>query len=306
MNGFIYKISSPDNKLSYYGLTTNNIFCRLNSHINQYRCYKNGSTTNSCASYIIFDAYGIDEIKIELIEKHTNITINFLLERERYYITNFDCVNISGKNSSNIFRERYVTTKKPILIKSMLLKPAELNDSIKKLFKLEDDNLNDFETMIAKSNKLLLKMLQFYIFTHYNIENNTFENTKIEDAKLFCYKKQFDNVIICKNIMKALKITDFNNHKKTIKPNIDNIIEDEWLISNMKNIKRIFDIRTNKYDSCKYYKIYLLWITIIKNLFDNNLFVQKKCKKKNFSYITYFCNPDIINKYNMFFDKFNK
>ena len=65
MDGFVYKISSPDNKLNYYGLTTNNIFCRLSSHITQYRYYKKGVTNNKCASYIIFDAYGIDEIKIE-------------------------------------------------------------------------------------------------------------------------------------------------------------------------------------------------------------------------------------------------
>ena len=60
-------------------------------------------------------------------------------------------------------------------------------------------------------------------------------------------------------------------------------------------LKKTFDIRTKKYNDFNYYNIYLLLITILKNLFDTKLFIQKRYffKKKEFNY--YLINNDNLN-----------
>ena len=56
----------------------------------------------------------------------------------------------------------------------------------------------------------------------------------------------------------------------------EKVIENKWLTENIEVIKRTFEIRTNKYDKFVYYNIYTLLITILKNLFDINLFMKKE------------------------------
>jgi hypothetical protein len=98
-NGFIYKISSPDNKLHYYGLTTTSVQKRYDSHIQSYYSYKNHTSTNYCTSYIIFEQYPVTDIQLNTIESHEHITIQELRDKEKYYIRNFDCVNMYGKQN---------------------------------------------------------------------------------------------------------------------------------------------------------------------------------------------------------------
>ena len=94
MKSYIYKIYSTDNKLNYYGLTTQNIKDRFNQHL------ENFITQNKpqyCTSYIIFQNYTIDNIQIQIIEEFDDIPLQNLRDRELYYIQNFPCVNIMGK-----------------------------------------------------------------------------------------------------------------------------------------------------------------------------------------------------------------
>jgi hypothetical protein len=69
------------------------------------------------------------------------------------------------------------------------------------------------------------------------------------------------------------------------------------LNDNIFLIKKLFNIRTNKYNDINYYNIYLLFITIFKNLFDNNLLCTKikKINKKNFQYFIF--NNEIMNNH---------
>jgi hypothetical protein len=105
--GFIYKISSPDNTLHYYGLTTQSVQTRFDSHIQSYNTYKNNNNNDYCASYIIFDKYPLQHIQIQTIESYHDISIKELRKKEKYYIQNFDCVNISGKSYSSDYNYMY-------------------------------------------------------------------------------------------------------------------------------------------------------------------------------------------------------
>jgi hypothetical protein len=97
-HGFIYKISSNDDKLHYYGLTKQTVEIRFNNHIQSYINYcNNNQTEDYCHSFIIFNKYDIQNIMIQTIEQYDDISYTELLKREIYYIENFECVNFSGK-----------------------------------------------------------------------------------------------------------------------------------------------------------------------------------------------------------------
>jgi hypothetical protein len=89
---YIYKLSSPDHKLHYYGITYKTPQERFKNHIETYK-----NNYKACYSYIIFDQYGTDNIILTTIEQFDQISNEQLLQREKYYIQNFDCVNKNGK-----------------------------------------------------------------------------------------------------------------------------------------------------------------------------------------------------------------
>ncbi len=136
IDGFIYKISSNDNKMNYYGYTTNNPKTRFNQHIyyyiqyqkqhfdpdhivnknsiyNTYLTYYNTILKNIttdiifykrtddkayCTSYDIFTSYPFDQIKIDIVEHMQNTTLDKIKNKEKYYIQHFHCVNKIGKH----------------------------------------------------------------------------------------------------------------------------------------------------------------------------------------------------------------
>jgi len=96
MSGYIYKIYCED--MNYYGLTRRNIYKRMAQHIEQFENYKEDKKNKCCASAKIFETYGVENVKIELVEHLNDVTDKELLERESYYINNFPCVNIRSKH----------------------------------------------------------------------------------------------------------------------------------------------------------------------------------------------------------------
>jgi hypothetical protein len=55
MPSYIYKITSPDDKMNYYGLTTTSIETRFKYHIENYNNYINNPEKHKyCSSFQIF------------------------------------------------------------------------------------------------------------------------------------------------------------------------------------------------------------------------------------------------------------
>jgi hypothetical protein len=104
---------------------------------------------------------------------------------------------------------------------------------------------------------------------------------------------------MCKKIMEVLEILDLNNLNKDVTKHFNITIENIWLEDNMKSIKKIFEIRTKKYDNFLYYNIYLLLITVLKNLFDVNLFIRKRITINEIWYYYYTVNYNILNKHKL-------
>ena len=94
--------------------------------------------------------------------------------------------------------------------------------------------------------------------------------------------------------MKVLEINNLKSLNKNISNNFKNNIDNKWINENIDIIKKSFDIRTNKYNEFTYYNIYLLFITILKNLFDNNLFTRKETQINKIKYMYYILNEEIL------------
>jgi hypothetical protein len=112
LNGMIYKIVCGDK--CYIGSTINTLALRKAIHKYHYKT-KFGSGTSA---YFLFDSYGIDNCKWEIIEKFPCETRKELEIREGHYIKLFknDCVNlnISGRTS----KQYHIDNKDVITIKN--------------------------------------------------------------------------------------------------------------------------------------------------------------------------------------------
>ncbi len=86
-NGKIYKIWCGDDV--YYGATTRTLAQRMTKHREGFRYNKK----MKCTSSLLFEKYGLENCKIELVELfpcHSNEELN---AREGFYIRNNACLN---------------------------------------------------------------------------------------------------------------------------------------------------------------------------------------------------------------------
>jgi len=99
IKGLIYKITDNNNTKTYYGSTTKTLQQRFRLHKNAYKRY-NVNKHNKVSIFDIFNEFGCENCKIELVE---NVEVNDkkeLREREGHYIRNNECINknISGRD----------------------------------------------------------------------------------------------------------------------------------------------------------------------------------------------------------------
>lgn len=97
--GKVYKILSND-ELCYIGSTTLPLLCmRMAEHRNGYKRLKSGGKISNISSYILFDKYGVDNCRIELLEAVSCNSKDELTRREGHYIRLLNCVNknIAGR-----------------------------------------------------------------------------------------------------------------------------------------------------------------------------------------------------------------
>ena len=92
-HGKIYKITDNAYTKCYIGSTVEKyLSIRMGKHRSCYRQFKKNNA-HLCCSYNIFDEFGLENCKIELIEAYKCETKEELLKREGYYVKNTNCVN---------------------------------------------------------------------------------------------------------------------------------------------------------------------------------------------------------------------
>ena len=91
-NGKIYKIVDVGYNEQYFGSTTVELSTRMSRHRAKYREY-NKTQKSFYSSFILFDKYGIENCKIELVEIYPCDSKDELTRKEGQWIKNVDCVN---------------------------------------------------------------------------------------------------------------------------------------------------------------------------------------------------------------------
>ena len=82
-NGKIYKIVDINNTTCYIGSTAQELCNRMADHRSGYNGYKRGPGKYVCV-YSMFDKYGLENMKIELIEEYSCDNLQQLRKREGY------------------------------------------------------------------------------------------------------------------------------------------------------------------------------------------------------------------------------
>jgi hypothetical protein len=129
LNGKIYKIVDLGYNDCYYGSTIQPLYSRMARHRKTYKYYKSGKS-NYMSSYDMFDNYGLENCKIELVELYPCGSRNELEAREGYYIKNNECLNkiVAGRT----MKEYYEDNKQRLLNKSKKYKETNKDHLSKK------------------------------------------------------------------------------------------------------------------------------------------------------------------------------
>ena len=106
LNTKIYKIVDNAYTDKYIGSTYDKLSSRMTKHRCDYRRYKKGEY-HYVSVFDMFDKYGLENCKIELIENYPCETVDEQRKHEGYHIQNEDCVNkhIAGRDSKQYYRE---------------------------------------------------------------------------------------------------------------------------------------------------------------------------------------------------------
>ena len=121
--GKIYKIADIGYNKCYIGSTCEELCRRMSHHRAKFKRFLNGSEETHTRSYDIFNEYGVENCKIELIEYYKCDTLQELRKREGEIIKNTECIN---KNVAGRTRKEYYEDNKDN-IKEMINEYLEKN-----------------------------------------------------------------------------------------------------------------------------------------------------------------------------------
>ena len=98
-SGKIYKVIDNSYTQCYIGSTTEGLSLRMTRHRDDYRKWKNGNRERVCSIASLFDEFGVENCKIELVEDFPCENREQLRKREGYHIQNTECINknIAGR-----------------------------------------------------------------------------------------------------------------------------------------------------------------------------------------------------------------
>ena len=117
--GKIYKITDNAYSKCYIGSTTQPLSARMAGHrrsFHEYSITKTGFMT----SFLLFEEFGVEHCKIELIENCPCDSMEQLKKKEGEYIMNTECVNkcIAGRTRQEYKKAYYEANKEKVLDKN--------------------------------------------------------------------------------------------------------------------------------------------------------------------------------------------
>ena len=106
-NGKIYRITNTAYTKFYYGSTYESLSKRFWRHKQVYRDYLQGKASYQHSICLLFDEFGAENCKIELVELYPTQSKIELVQREGYYIQTNDCVNkvVAGRTAKQYYND---------------------------------------------------------------------------------------------------------------------------------------------------------------------------------------------------------
>ena len=103
-NGKIYKITDIAYNKCYIGSTCEELSQRMARHRAKYKHFLKGGEVLNTRSFDLFNEYGVENCKIELIQYFKCDTLQELRRREGEHIKNTECVNkrVEGRTKKRI------------------------------------------------------------------------------------------------------------------------------------------------------------------------------------------------------------
>jgi hypothetical protein len=167
--------------------------------------------------------------------------------------------------------------------------PSKIKENIVKLLKLDSKNLTDFEKKLVSDDKALEKHFNLRLILKNKLDDCILKSVN-ENLLIETFKNKYVKIKLCMELMQILEIEKFENLTKDLTDNFQSDLEGENLNKLKKiinSIKFTFNIRTKKYDDFSYYNIYLLCVTLLRQLFDVNMFKRKIIRIENKKYAYY-------------------
>jgi hypothetical protein len=105
--GKIYRVIAPDNA-QYIGSTIDTLISRFGNHRRMYTSWKAGNLKRPCATTQLFDKYGVENCKIELIENFPCGCKKELDQREGEIIKANNCINkvVAGRSGEEYRKDK--------------------------------------------------------------------------------------------------------------------------------------------------------------------------------------------------------
>ena len=208
-NAKIYKIVDVGYNKCYIGSTTESLSMRMARHRSQYK--KQEGLGFKVFSFELFDLYGIENCKIELMEKFSCETKEELLKREGEIIQAHDCVNkqVAGRTK----KQWYLDNKDCCNEKSKQYRkenPEKMKEVDRKYREDHKDEIQEWKKKHYQENKDEINT-KHKLYYQKNIE----EIRKVRDRKCVCEcgsTVQFNNRIRHKTTKKH------QDYLKTLEP----------------------------------------------------------------------------------------
>jgi hypothetical protein len=103
----IYKIVDVGYNEQYFGSTVVELSTRMSRHRAKYKETKQTKSAYSCTAFLIFDKYGVENCKIELVEHYPCESKEELRKREGHWMKQEPCVNkrMAGRTKPEYYLE---------------------------------------------------------------------------------------------------------------------------------------------------------------------------------------------------------
>ena len=153
-NGMIYKITDNGYTKCYYGSTINILSKRLDNHKQSYKAWKNNKA-NKCTVYNLFEEFGIENCKIELVELFPCNSRIELEKKEGEYIRNNDCLNknIAGRTRLE-YQKKYNEANKERLKEYYQDNKEILKNYKKQYYQANKEKIKEYQKQYHQAKKV--------------------------------------------------------------------------------------------------------------------------------------------------------